>query len=177
MDFSKKPSDVVQLKSGPVSYIDYYQNNYQISIKDTNQPLLIHRSKTKIQGETVSEVNLIPQCNYWMVPPGLGPGAVQSFNLPISQIKGFSNNYLFQVERQIHLVPEVCYMTGLTDNMRSDFRIMQDLAQYTRQDPEKRNKALLGFRETIAESNDATNLLNRSGVSLSYHALIIYFNF
>ena len=54
MDFTKKPSDVVELKSGPVSYIDYYKNNYEITIKDANQPLLIHRSKTKIQGNTVS---------------------------------------------------------------------------------------------------------------------------
>ena len=51
-------------------------------------------------------------------------------------------------------------MTGLTDNMRKDFRIMQDLAQYTRQDPDKRHKALLGFRETIAESVPASTLLN-----------------
>ena len=51
-------------------------------------------------------------------------------------------------------------MTGLTDNMRSDYRIMQDLAQYTRQDPEKRHKALLGFRESIMESGAATEKLN-----------------
>jgi len=51
-------------------------------------------------------------------------------------------------------------MTGLTDNMRKDFKIMQDLAQYTRQDPEKRHKSLIGFRETIADSEPATTLLN-----------------
>ena len=51
-------------------------------------------------------------------------------------------------------------MTGLTDNMRKDFKIMQDLAQYTRQDPDKRHKALLGFKDTIMESEDASRLLN-----------------
>ena len=75
-------------------------------------------------------------------------------------MRGFLDRDLVkQVERQIHLVPEVCYMTGLTDNMRSDYRIMQDLAQYTRQDPDKRHKALLGFKESIMESQDAKNLL------------------
>jgi len=123
VDFGTKPSDEVELKSGRISYIDYYKKNYEIIIKDSNQPLLIHRSKTKIQGNTV--------------------------------------------ERQIHLVPEVCYMTGLTDNMRSDYRIMQDLAQYTRQDPDKRHKALLGFKESIMESTEAVSLLNSWGLEMS----------
>ena len=54
VDFTTKPSDVVELKSGPISYIDYYKKNYEIDLRDANQPLLIHRSKTKIQGNTVS---------------------------------------------------------------------------------------------------------------------------
>ena len=54
VDFKTKPSDEVELKSGRISYIDYYQKNYDITIRDHNQPLLIHRSKTKIQGNTVS---------------------------------------------------------------------------------------------------------------------------
>ena len=87
----------------------------------------------------------------------------QTEYVSISTIKLFSililHYIVLQVERQIHLVPEVCYMTGLTDNMRSDFRIMQDLAQYTRQDPDKRHKALIGFKESIDESTEAVNLL------------------
>lgn len=127
VDFTTKPSDVVELKSGPISYIDYYRNNYEIELRDANQPLLIHRSKTKIQGNTI--------------------------------------------ERQIHLVPEVCYMTGLTDNMRKDFKIMQDLAQYTRQDPDKRHKALLGFKDTIMESQEAATLLNGWGITMGQNIM------
>ena len=51
-------------------------------------------------------------------------------------------------------------MTGLSENMRKDFKIMQDLAQYTRQDPDKRHKALLGFRDTIMASTEAKSLLD-----------------
>ena len=29
------------------------------------------------------------------------------------------------------LVPELCNLTGLTDDMRSDFRVMKDVAQFT----------------------------------------------
>ena len=51
--FDKKASDVVELKSGPISYVEYYQKNYEITIRDANQPLLIHRAKTKVQGVPV----------------------------------------------------------------------------------------------------------------------------
>ncbi len=36
------------------------------------------------------------------------------------------------------LIPELCAMTGLTDRMRSDRGVMQDLAVYTRVAPDKR---------------------------------------
>ncbi|TNM90204.1 hypothetical protein fugu_004438 [Takifugu bimaculatus] len=36
------------------------------------------------------------------------------------------------------LLPELCYLTGLTDKMRSDFNIMRDLSVHTRLTPEQR---------------------------------------
>ena len=51
------------------------------------------------------------------------------------------------------LVPELCNLTGLTDDMRSDFRVMKDVAQFTRITPMQRqevrfycsNPELIGF--------------------------------
>ena len=42
------------------------------------------------------------------------------------------------VPKNILLVPELCKMTGLTDQMRSDFRVMKDVAQFTRVTPMQR---------------------------------------
>ena len=36
------------------------------------------------------------------------------------------------------LIPEMCFMTGLTERMRADTRVMKDLAQKTRVGPDKR---------------------------------------
>ncbi|KAL8180226.1 UNVERIFIED_CONTAM: Piwi-like protein 1, partial [Gekko kuhli] len=36
------------------------------------------------------------------------------------------------------LIPELCFLTGLTDKMRSDFNVMKDLAVHTRLAPEQR---------------------------------------
>ena len=42
------------------------------------------------------------------------------------------------VSKTLYLVPELCKMTGLTDQMRSDFRVMKDVAQFTRVTPMQR---------------------------------------
>uniref|UniRef100_A0A674BYW6 Piwi-like RNA-mediated gene silencing 1 n=1 Tax=Salmo trutta TaxID=8032 RepID=A0A674BYW6_SALTR len=45
------------------------------------------------------------------------------------------------------LVPEFCYLTGLTDKMRADFNIMKDLSTHTRLTPEQREGRLNRFYE------------------------------
>ncbi len=51
------------------------------------------------------------------------------------KIKGVSEA---ATERLIKLVPELCIMTGLTDAMRADFRIMKEVGGFTRQSPAQR---------------------------------------
>ena len=38
------------------------------------------------------------------------------------------------------LIPELCNMTGLTDQMKADFRVMKDVAQFTRVTPNQRQQ-------------------------------------
>ena len=45
----------------------------------------------------------------------------------------------------ILLIPELCHMTGLTDEMRSDFRVMKDLAVHTRVGPKERVDTMQKF--------------------------------
>lgn len=46
-----------------------------------------------------------------------------------------------KVEFMICLVPELCQLTGLTDDQRSNFRLMKDVATYTRITPNQRHAA------------------------------------
>ena len=39
---------------------------------------------------------------------------------------------------KITLVPELCFAVGLTDAQRADFRVMKDVADFTRQSAEKK---------------------------------------
>ena len=49
----------------------------------------------------------------------------------------------------IFLIPELCNITGLSEEARSDFSIMKDIAIYTRIPPNQRTKTLIDFMNTI----------------------------
>ncbi|XP_062855469.1 piwi-like protein 1 isoform X2 [Trichomycterus rosablanca] len=63
------------------------------------------------------------------------------------------------------LVPELCYLTGLTDKMRSDFNIMKDLSSHTRLTPEQREGRLNRFITNISKNSEAQSELSTWGLS------------
>ncbi|OMJ90456.1 hypothetical protein SteCoe_7154 [Stentor coeruleus] len=48
-----------------------------------------------------------------------------------------------------YLLPEFCVMTGLTDEIRSDFNVMKDLAQATKKEPKARLNESAGLIKTL----------------------------
>ena len=56
------------------------------------------------------------------------------------------------MDKPIYLVPELCNLTGLSDEALADFRVMKDVAVYTRIPPEQRKKTLLEFMNSIQRS-------------------------
>uniref|UniRef100_A0A8D3D471 Piwi like RNA-mediated silencing 1 n=1 Tax=Scophthalmus maximus TaxID=52904 RepID=A0A8D3D471_SCOMX len=62
------------------------------------------------------------------------------------------------------LVPELCYLTGLTDKMRKDFKIMKDLSEHTRLNPDQRQGRLNSFVTNIQRDIDAQAELDKWGL-------------
>jgi len=71
-----------------------------------------------------------------------------------------------EVERVICLVPELCRMTGLTDAMKADFRVMKDVAAHTRLTPEQRQQSLKKFLVNVDRSAECKDLLGKWGLEL-----------
>lgn len=67
----------------------------------------------------------------------------------------------------IYLVPELSRATGLTDRLRADFRLMQNISRYTRLSPDDRVKALSKFNRRIQTNAESVAVLNRWEMSLS----------
>jgi aubergine len=52
-------------------------------------------------------------------------------------------------EQSVYLVPELCRLTGLTDDMRNDFQLMKAIADHTRMVPAKRIDTLMKFAQRM----------------------------
>ena len=64
----------------------------------------------------------------------------------------------------LYLLPELCTMTGLTDEMKSNFTLVKDLGVHTRVDPNKRAETLMTFRKQIDQNAEAKSRMTRWGV-------------
>lgn len=64
------------------------------------------------------------------------------------------------------LIPELCYSSGLTDDMRSNFSMMKDLAAHTRVTPSQRQAAMKKFVDNVNRSPEAMAALAEWGLEL-----------
>lgn len=119
------PKDVFDTRDGrKISFIEYYKTQYNLTIRDLDQPLLINKKSIKKAGSSEKE------------------------------------------ERIVCLVPEFCFLTGLTDAMRNDFKVMKDVAQYTRVTPNQRAVALRTYLENVRKSEKAQEVLAEWGLRI-----------
>lgn len=66
----------------------------------------------------------------------------------------------------ICLIPELCFMTGLTDAMISDFKVMKDIAVYTRVQPENRQLALQKFINNVRNNPESKQCFDNWNLEL-----------
>uniref|UniRef100_A0A8C0D1Y7 Piwi-like protein 3 n=1 Tax=Balaenoptera musculus TaxID=9771 RepID=A0A8C0D1Y7_BALMU len=57
------------------------------------------------------------------------------------------------LRQPIMLVPELCHLTGLTDDLRKDYGMMRELSTYMRMDPGRRQCKLLTLMDALRENN------------------------
>lgn len=64
------------------------------------------------------------------------------------------------------MVPELCYIAGLTDNIRSDFRVMKDLDAITKVSPDGRRDVIKRFIQEIQKNDITREILSAWGLKL-----------
>jgi aubergine len=73
----------------------------------------------------------------------------------------------------IYLIPELARATGMTDEMRNNFKLMQDLSSYTRLNPENRVKALNKFNRRIQTTEESMKVLEEWNMKLKQELITI----
>nr|QQA03725.1 Piwi protein [Apostichopus japonicus] len=103
--WQQNPTQSFSTKQGDITFMQYYDEQYQRKITDPTQPLLMSLPRSKdVQGEE---------------------------------------------RKPILLIPELCLMTGISEEMRSNFSIMKDIGQHTRVNPGNRTRELEKFLHQI----------------------------
>nr|XP_029711242.1 protein argonaute-3-like [Aedes albopictus]XP_029711247.1 protein argonaute-3-like [Aedes albopictus]XP_029711472.1 protein argonaute-3 [Aedes albopictus] len=129
--FDQNPTMTFEANGKPISYVQYYKQQYNIDIHDLKQPLLINRKERRVAGQ----------------------------DKPLEMI--------------MCLIPEICYLTGLTDEMRSDFKVMRDIAAFTRVSPNQRLNSMRQFCQNVNENKEAREILEVWGLTLDMNALVM----
>uniref|UniRef100_A0A1I7UZW8 Piwi domain-containing protein n=1 Tax=Caenorhabditis tropicalis TaxID=1561998 RepID=A0A1I7UZW8_9PELO len=65
-----------------------------------------------------------------------------------------------------YIVPELCYPTGLTDEMRKDFRMMREIATHTRMSPQQRLQETRKLLGQFHENDKVRSCLQYWGIRL-----------
>ncbi|XP_019620692.1 PREDICTED: piwi-like protein 1 [Branchiostoma belcheri] len=143
ISWEEHPTDKFSLPDGTeISFVEYYEKQYNRKIQDNKQPLLLSRAKKKTKDGKV----LI-----------------------------------------LKLIPELCSLTGLSDEIRQNFSVMKDLASHTRLGPGDSSKAQQGFISQLNSNPDVQkemkgwqiefdqNLLQLDGRTLPAEKLFYFF--
>ncbi|XP_046643892.1 piwi-like protein Siwi [Daphnia pulicaria] len=70
-------------------------------------------------------------------------------------------------DQPIFLLPELCGMTGLTDDQKKNFTLMKDVGNITRVMPDKRVESLMRFRKRLADNPEIQRELNSWGLNFA----------
>ena len=73
----------------------------------------------------------------------------------------------------IYLVPELCTVTGLTDSMRSDYKLMAEIGTITRSGPPSRVAALQKYSNRMSTNVDSAQFLLDWGLTFAPNLLRI----
>ncbi|XP_014222980.1 piwi-like protein Ago3 isoform X2 [Trichogramma pretiosum] len=70
------------------------------------------------------------------------------------------------VERICLLIPELCFLAGMTDSIRNDFTITKDLSNITKVSPDHRRQIIKKFIEQVNGNENVKKILSNWGLEL-----------
>lgn len=93
--------------------------------------------------------------------------SIQDLNQPLllsrSRVKSAAEK---ETDRVYGLIPELCYVTGISEKNRSNFRWMKEISQVTHLSPEQRHNSLLKYIENVKSCPEAREVLNSWGFEI-----------
>ena len=107
---------------------------------------------------------------------------------PISYLEYYKNKYGIKItdtdqpllihkdkrkEQVIHLIPELCYMTGLTDEMRANFNLMKELSVITKGNAAEKLDECKGLINQFNNDKGCQEAMKNWGLTISNQPLML----
>ncbi|XP_075168095.1 protein piwi-like [Haematobia irritans] len=84
---------------------------------------------------------------------------IRDANQPLLISKAKERSIRGGENEMVVLIPELCRLTGLTDEMRNNFKLMRDLSEHTRMNPDRRIDRLRVFNERLHQTEASMRVL------------------
>lgn len=143
--------EITDMLVGKIVMINYGNNmSYKVSNVDFNM-----NPRSRFMN---SEGRMVSFIDYYRSQYGIN---IRNTDQPLLEIRFPRRN------KVIHLIPELCFLTGLTDSQRNSYEIMNQLAQHTRLSPNDRFNRISGLMNTLMTRPEAQRCMSEFGVSLN----------
>ena len=96
---------------------------------------------------------------------------LRDVNQPLLVGKPSQRDKFARASGPVLLIPELCFMTGLSEEQRANFQLMTQLGQYTRQDPKTRQNSLRKFSRSVATNQASKEMLE--GFKLKFNEELV----
>ena len=149
---------------GQVVLTRYNNKTYRIEDIDWNRNVSDTFEVTWKKGETKTE-------SYVQFYERKYDKKLRDVNQPLLVAKPTVRDKRGGVSGPVLLVPELCFMTGLSEEQRANFQLMSQLAQYTRQDPKTRQQSLMRFSSSIGTNQASREMLD--GFKLKFNQQLV----
>ncbi|KAH8412600.1 hypothetical protein KR009_003550 [Drosophila setifemur] len=126
---------------------DYNNKTYRINDVDFGQT---PKSTFSCKGKDVSFVE------YYLTKYNI---RIRDQNQPLLISKNRDKAQKTNASELVVLIPELCRVTGLTDDMRSNFQLMRAMSEHTRMNPERRIERLRKFSHRLQNTSESVKVL------------------
>ena len=146
--------DLTNAIVGSIVITDYNNTTYRVDRVETGMnPMSTFQKK----GEAISYMEYY-KTRYNIV--------IRDPNQPLLVSKAKARQVRGGSPEEFFLVPELCRLTGITDQMRNNFHLMKAMSEHTRVDPRNRQERLRDFNQRLHASEESRRAFNEFGLDL-----------
>jgi aubergine-like protein len=150
---------------GEIVLTRYNNKTYRIDDIDwdLNPTSTFKTTARKFQGGPGAEVD-VSYMDYYLTQHKI---TVHDKNQPLLVSRPKKSDIRRGQEGNIYLLPELCTLTGLAEEVRSDFQVMKDIGAHTRVGPDGRMNTLKKFIDRINSQEDCQKELRGWGLKFA----------